>query len=315
MARRREQMVQEHETSTPGPQSFPDPDLALPTDLTRKYMIDKCDYFSDVGIWPRKTDLNPELWLSNFQRDEERHALYLLNAFMYFSTDLVNQIFSTSIRTIGRMMTGDQWTEFLDSVLVTLVTGEVPSVTDSGHVFTRKARALGIPEDRIMSHEQVFSRIQSGFDRAVVFVDDFVGSGNQFIRTWDRTPPNRYESFRALAIGSQTKFYYCPAFCTQLGLNRIKSDCPEVTVNPGVLIPDNYGALAPDSIIWPSQLRSTAENFLHSASMRAGIAEDDWRGFASLGLTIAFEDSVPDATLPIMYWEKNGWHPLMRRTA
>ena len=308
-------MAQEHETATLGPQSFPDPDLALPTDLTRKYMIEKCDYFSDVGIWPRKNDLNPELWLSNFQEDEEPHALYLLNAFMYYSTDLVNQIFSTPIRTIGRLMTGDQWKEFLDSVLVTLVTGEVPSVTDSGYAFTRKARALGIPENRIMSHEQVFSRIQGGFDRAVVFVDDFVGSGNQFITTWNRTPPSRFESLKALATGSQAKFHYCPAFCTQLGLNRIKSACPGVTVNPGVLIPDNYGALAPDSIVWPSQLRSTAEDFLHSAGTRAGIPEEEWRGFAGLGLTIAFEDSVPDATLPIMYWEKNGWHPLMRRTA
>ena len=308
-------MTQEHETATRGPQSFPGLDLALPTDLTRKYMIEKCDYFSDIGIWPRKTDLNPELWLSNFQQDEERHALYLLNSFMYYSTDLVNQIFSTSIRTIGRLMTGDQWKEFLNTVLVTLVTGETPSVTDSGYVFTRKARALGIPENRIMSHEQVFRKIQGGFNRAVVFVDDFVGSGNQFITTWNRTPPNRFESFKALATGSQANFYYCPAFCTQLGLNRIRSACPEVTVNPGILIPDNYGALAPDSIVWPSQLRSTAEDFLHSASTRAGIPEEDWRGFAYLSLTIAFEDSVPDATLPVMYWEENGWHPLMRRTA
>ena len=315
---KQEQMAQEQETPTPGTQPIPNPDLALPMGLTRQFLIDKCDYFSDIGIWPRKSVLNPELWLRNFLPHEEDHALYLLNAFMYFATDLVDQIFSTSIRTIGRLMTRHQWTEFLDSVLVTLVTGEVPNVTDSGHVFTRKARSLGIPEERIMSHEQVFGRIQAGFNQAVVLVDDFGGSGTQFIETWNRTPPNRYESFRALATGSQAEFYYCPAFCTQFGLNRIKCACPEVTVNPGVLIPDNYGALAPDSIVWPSELRSTAEEFLYSASTRAGIPEGEWRGFASLGLTIAFEDSVPDATLPIMYWENNEndrWHPLMRRTA
>ena len=308
-------MVQEHEISTQGPRSSADPDLALPTDLTRIYLIEKCDYFSGIGIWPRKTVLDPELWLSNFQHDEERHALYLLNAFMYFSTDLVNQIFSTSIRTIGRLMTGTQWTEFLDTVLVTLVTGEVPRVTDSGYVYTRKARALGIPEDRILTHEEIFGRILGGFKRSVVFVDDFVGSGNQFVETWKRRRPNRYESFKALAAGWEAEFYYCPAFCTQLGLNKINSECPEVTVNPGVLIPDNYGAMAQDSIVWPSQLLSTAEDFLHSASMRAGIPEALWRGFASLGLTIALEDSVPDATLPLIYWDENGWHPLMRRTA
>ena len=308
-------MAQEHEIPTPAAPSIPDPDLALPTDLTRKYVIDKCDYFSSIGIWPRKDTLDPDLWLTNFQSDEEPHALYLLNAFMYFSTDLVNQIFSTSIRTIGRLMTGDQWTRFLDEVLVTLVTGEVPSVTDSGHVFARKARSLGIPEGRIVSHDHVLRRMQAGFDQTVVFVDDFVGSGSQFTETWIRTQPYQHGSFKALAAASKAKFHYCPAFSTQAGLTSIKEAHPEVTVNPGVLIPGNYGAFAPDSIVWPSKLRPTAEDFLQSASIRAGIPEPNWRGFASLGLTIAFEDSVPDATLPLMYWDQNGWHPLIRRTA
>ena len=172
-----------------------------------------------------------------------------------------------------------------------------------------------------MSYEGTFNEIKHGFDGAVIFVDDFVGSGNQFAETWCRKLHTPFESFQALAPGSQAQFYYCPAFCTQLGLNRIERTYPEVTVNPGVLIPDNYGALAPDSIVWPSHLRSTAKDFLRTASARAGIPDtggtkpDDWRGFASLGLTIAIEDSVPDATLPIIYWDKNGWRPLIRRTA
>ena len=99
---------------------------------------------SSIGIWPKKDVLDPELWLRNFCPDELDHALYLLNAFMYFATDLVDQVFSTSIRTIGRLMTGDQWARFLGNVLVTPVTGEEPNVTDSGNVFARKARSFGI---------------------------------------------------------------------------------------------------------------------------------------------------------------------------
>ena len=171
-----------------------------------------------------------------------------------------------------------------------------------------------------MSPEQACHQIQRGFSGAVVFVDDFVGSGNQFVETWYRTYRTPYESFKALAPMSRAKFYYCPAFCTQLGLRRINQECQEVSVNPGVFIPDNYGALAANSVVWPSHLKNTAEDFLRTASARAGIPDtggtepDDWRGFASLGLTVAFENSVPDATLPITYWEQNGWRPLMRRT-
>ena len=312
-------MTQEQEGSTLGPVSLPNPDLALPTDLTRDYLIGKCEYFSSIGIWPSRTVLDPERWLDNFLEDEVEHALYLLNAFMYFTPTLVDQIFSVSIRTTGRLMTTDQWGKFLSSVLVTLVTGEKPNVTDSGHLYARKARHLGIPEERIISPEQACDQIRRGFNGAVIFVDDFVGSGNQFIATWRR--PNRisHDSFMALAPISHAKFYYCPVFCTQFGLKQIKRECPEVTVSPGVFIPDKYGALAPDSIVWPSRLRSTAEEFIRSASERAGIPDtggatpDDWRGFASLGLTIAFEDSVPDATLPIIHWGQNNWRPLVRR--
>ena len=298
----------------------PNPDLALPTDLTRDYLIGKCEYFSSIGIWPNKAVLDPERWLGNFLDEELEHALYLLNAFMYFSPTLVDQVFSASIRTIGRRMSEDQWKEFLDSVLVTLVTGEEPNVTDSGHVFARRARGLGVPEERIISPGEACAQIQRGFKGAVVFVDDLVGSGNQFIETWRRTYRTQYESFMELARFSSAKFYYCPAFCTQLGLKRINCACPEVVVSPGIFIPGNYGALASDSVVWPSRLKSTAEEFLRSASARAGIPDtggstpDDWRGFASLGLTIAFENSVPDATLPITYWDQNGWRPLMRRT-
>ena len=118
-------------------------------------MLGKCEYFSSIGIWPKKDVLDPELWLRNFLPDEVDHALYLLNAFMYFSTDFVDQIFSTSIRTIGRLMTRDQWTDFLGNVLVTLVTGEEPNVTDSGHIFARKARSLGIPHWNLAQKEDV----------------------------------------------------------------------------------------------------------------------------------------------------------------
>ena len=314
-------MNQEPESSTLRPARLTDQNLALPNVLTPDYLISKCEYFSSIGIWPRREILDPERWLENFVQDELEHAVYLLNGFMYFSPSLVDQTFSTAIRNLGRMMTKDQWKVFLTNILVTLVTGEDPNVTDSGYAFTRRARRLGIPQDRIVEPQRACNEIRAGFNGAVVFVDDFLGSGNQFDETWNRRYFPYNHSFMSLAATSHATFYYCPAFGTQLGLDRINRDCPEVTVNPGVFIPDRYGALDPDSIIWPSHLRDSAEEFLRTVSVRAGIPDTggteptDWRGFASLGLTIAFENSIPDATLPILYWDDNGWRPLMRRSA
>jgi len=159
-------------------------------------------------------------------------------------------------------------------------------------------------------------------ERTVIFVDDFVGSGNQFVQTWRRpirTPGGTDISFAKLSTVARHRFIYCPLLCTKLGLNLIQKECPMVIVVPAHLIPPRYSALARDSVIWPPHLLSQGADFIRRCSAAAGIPDspgsvEDWRGFAGLGLTMAFAHSVPDATLPLFYWEKNGWAPLIRRT-
>lgn len=306
-----------------------DQDRSLPIDLTRDFIVEKCEYFASVAIWPLKSVLDPESWLSNFQQHELNHALYLLNSFMYFSDTLMDEIFAASVRTLSRLlMTRDdsytslkaKWQSFINTAIVTYITGERPSPTDSGYQFARKARAIGITQEMIKTPEEVCFALQNGANAPIIIVDDFIGSGHQFFTSWDRNHGSPPRSLRELAPVSSVPFYVCPAFCTEYALGQLRSECPRLTVNPGHLIPKNYSALADDSIVWPSHLRDTAVDFIQSASARAGIPDtggstpEDWRGFAKLGLTIAFESSVPDATLPLFWWEENGWHPLLRRT-
>lgn len=304
-------------------------DRSLPVDLTRDFVVEKCEYFARIGIWPLKSVLDPESWLSNFQPHELNHALYLLNSFMYFSDNLINEIFLSAMRTLSRLLMSrddncktfkEKWQSFIESAIVTFITGEIPNPTDSGYPFARKVRAMGIDQDMIKTPEQVCFALQNGLNAPIIIVDDFIGSGSQFFATWNRQYGNPPRSLGELASVTSAPFYVCPAFCTEYALGQLKSECPRLTVNPGHLIPNNYSALKDDSIIWPSHLRDTAVDFIRSASVRAGIPDTggstptDWRGFAKLGLTIAFESSVPDATLPLFYWVENGWHPLLRKT-
>ena len=154
--------------------------------LTRESLIGKCQYFSAVGIWPSNSDLNPQLWLNNFLESEIEYSLYLLDAFTYFSTRLVDEIFNSAVWNLGRTLPSEQWKNFVDNAIFTIVTGETPNIADSGHLYARKARTLGIPEDRIKDPADVCQLIRMGFKDAVVFVDDFVGTGMQFEETWWR---------------------------------------------------------------------------------------------------------------------------------
>jgi hypothetical protein len=305
----------------------------MTTQVNQELVQAKCDYFADVGLWPLKTTLHPEQWLHNFQDSELEHAIHLLNAFMYLSDSLVNEMFVAAFQTLSRFFRGYSdsllasqvgWKDFLATVRFSYVTGEIPNPTDSGFAFARKARQLlGIPEERIQSPEATASELVDTGPWPVVFVDDFVGSGSQFLATWNRSialSSGRQVTFAQLSRIRNQDFYYCPLICCAHGLQAIRQYAPAVRLNPCHVLSPNYSALVADSVLWPRHLVPTAANFLKVASQRAGIPDsdgantDDWQGFQKLGLALAFQHAVPDATLPIFYWEQNGWKPLIRRT-
>lgn len=300
---------------------------AVPGEVKREFVLAKCSYFVDVQLWPLRRILDPEIWLSNFAESEKAHALQLLHSFLYFNQLLIDQLFWAAVQSLSRRVYVSQalgenalggWRSFIDRLIVTRVMGERPSDVDSGFLFQRMARqVLGLAESQILSPNETLSKILSDGSRPVLFVDDFAGSGRQFLATWFRrqlqggTGPTSFAEFAARTDG---QFFYCPLICTQHGYNRITSQCPEVVVSPAHILSPQYSAVVPDSLVWPESMRESGPEFIHAASRRAGIPDASWRGFSGLGLTLAFVHSVPDATLPIFHWEENGWHPLIKRT-
>ena len=294
--------------------------------VTSDFVLPKCEYFVNVQLWPTEQHLNTGSWLGNFLPEEQDYALHLLNAFLFFPEPLTKQLLFATFQALSMptilgkspATARADWASFYDSVLVTRVTGETPSDADSGYIFSRFARQeLGLPEDQILGPELAAKKILSQRSGRIVFLDDFIGSGRQLIATWNR-PMSIHGtaiSFKDLARTlSNVEFYYCPLICTERGLKNVNRKCPEIRVRPGHLLPDTYSALHPNSVVWPPQLLREGTTFIERASKRAGIPENQWRGFNGLGLAVAFYHCIPDATLPIFYWNQNNWCPLMERT-
>ncbi len=213
------------------------------------------------------------------------------------------------------------WHRLVNSLIFCPLSGEIPNPSDSGYVFARKARqVLGAPQNNILEPKDVLQRVRFFGAEKVVFLDDFVGTGDQCKINWNREIDGSGISFADLAQGGDAQFYYCPLICTEAGYSRIKSTCPELEVRPLHLLPKNYSLTSTDSIFWPANLSEDGPMVLHQASMRAGLVDsggrdvNDWQGYGQFGLAMAFYHSIPDACLPILYWEENGWIPLMRRT-
>ena len=290
-----------------------------------------CDALIDLHAWDH-TKIDPHAWLTNFRDDDVPLALTLLNCFSFYSDQLVDQLFYAAFQGLSNV-SNDPWTAFSDartawtnfcqSSVVTLVQGEAPNPSDSGWYFARKARQiLGFSEDQLRPPGEALKEILAGHTGAVIFVDDFVGSGEQFVRTWYRefeVAPNTQMTFdTASKARPELKFFYCNAMTTTLGRDRIARDAPSVKISAGNIIPSDHSLVSADSVLWPNDLRIDGIAMVERVSKELGYQdtggdENDWKGFHQLGLGLAFEHSVPDASLPIFFSDRNGWKPLVKR--
>ena len=279
---------------------------------------------------PRKLGApHPYAWLDNFSGHERPYALNLLNVFLYYNDQLVDALFRGVVERLAAQISApatspqearSRWHRFFAALRVTYVEGEVPNATDSGKLFTRKARQLlGIHQERIFDPGPALSSWSEHPDSAILLVDDFVGSGSQMITTWQRRYPSASATADSFAAAAErgAAIFYLPLIATTYGLTAIERECTGLKVYPAHVLDDRYSLIAPNSILWPDALKPGAVPFLFEASKRAGIVDNcdhGWRGFCNLALPLAFSHSVPDATLPLFFWKQNGWIPLISRT-
>ena len=309
--------------------NLPDPGRLSTHDASEAFVESKIQFLMDIGVWPVRERMDPYAWLGNFSGHERPFALNLLNVFLYYNDQLVDALFHGVAQRLTAHISApatspkearSRWHIFFTTVHVTYVEAEDPNTTDSGKLFTRKARqVLGIHQGRIFDPAPALSSWSEHPDSAILLVDDFVGSGDQAIATWKRHYPSASAAPDSFAAAAQrgAAIYYLPLIATQYGLNEIEKKCTGLKVYPAHVLDERYSLIAPNSILWPDALKLSAVPFLFEASKRAGIVDNykyGWQGFRNLALPLAFSHSVPDATLPLFFWNQNGWIPLISRT-
>jgi len=298
-----------------------------PHPMSEELVLAKLRYFTEVQIWPITSRLDPVSWLRNFRDEERPFAVHILNVFLYLSDPIIDAIFVATIRSLASNVvsyatsSGDAhllWRDFLSSIRVTHVEGENPSPTDSGHLFSRRARLLRIPDSRIIRPDEALDHIAENPLDPLLFVDDFIGSGRQMEHTWMREHTNVTStqglSFQEV-IGPEHHVIYVPTVSTAIGAERLRESCSHLKLFPGYFLDERYSLLSDESVLWPPSLKDGASDAIYSASVRAGITDSEsvgWKGFCNLALPISFSHGVPDATLPLIWWDQGDWTPLVR---
>jgi len=299
----------------------------LRNDVVVNDVLDKCRALKQSGLWIPEPKLRPSAWMSNFESEDKEVAAFLLDKFTFYSDLITNRLLVSSFHSIGDGLSKGpatpscaELTEALSSAVVTPLNGERPNPTDSGYLMCRKARqVLDFPQGRIKDPIEAVKHAQNG--GTVIFVDDFVGSGDQFLDTWER-------EYNELGNISFSKIYASSPFCaiyitlitTDFGLDKIHTKVPHVAVCAAHIITEKstIRGIAQDK----PDISANLESFLRKYVERLSPQEDYIArnkeycvfGYKRRGLLFGFEHSIPDATLPI-FWSigDDSWEPLIER--
>lgn len=299
-------------------------------------VLGKGELLTSGHLWTLEFSRRARRWLGNFQgfsSTEKRLAAALLDGFLYFSDSHATQLMLAGFHALSsRVVEGASggveargcWTGFFDTALVTYTEGEVQHATDSGGEAARKFRKHAeFPQERIVTPSSALHALMTGRVNKVVFVDDFMGTGNQFVSTWTKIRVFEGQQVYTTSFAevvpqlSDVTVCYCPSITTTYALERLVEDCPSVIVSAGTVLDARHDVLHPESLVWPAELRNEGQAFVEDLSRRLGLpdtagAEDDWRGFHKLGLALAVRDSIPDATLRIFRLKQENWMPLVK---
>lgn len=292
------------------------------SDVIIEEVLAKCDVLKMAGLWAAEPRLRPRAWLRNFEPQDQPLAANLLDKFTYYNALFTDRLFLASYQSLGDGMPKgpqapgrDLLLQSIEKALFTPVRGEKPNPTDSGYLLCRKARQLiGVPEERIVETEQALAHAYGG--GPVIFLDDFVGSGDQFLSTWTRDTQGH--SFQDAMLQSGFVGIYVTLITTRLGLKMIHARAPDVAVCAAHVLDEKSTVFGLNSE--NAKLYSDIEELLKKYTPRLSPKEDymdgSYRifGYKTIGLMFGFEHSIPDATLPI-FWSPgtDNWEPLIER--
>ncbi len=296
-------------------------------DVLVEEVLTKCDVLKSAGFWPSEPKIRPRAWLQNFDDVDLGIAAFLLDKFTFYNHNLSDMLLVSSYNSIGdglskgpKAPNSGELIQSLNNAILAPISGEIPNPTDSGYLMCRNARqVLDIPEESIVDHKCAIEH--ASHKGTVVFIDDFVGSGDQFMKTWTRKYGKQNpRSFLDIQRDIGFTAIYIALVSTDVGLDTIHRNAPKVAVCVTHIL--NQKSALHGVIDGSGLQKNDILKFLVKYSTRLKPKEpyiannNDYLslGYHQLGLLFGFEHSIPDATLPI-FWSPgiNNWEPLVER--
>lgn len=234
-----------------------------------------------------------ESWLSNFENKNDRiTALKLLDKLTYIQNKDMKIFIKASYNKLLANINKDNLNDCDISSIGEITSGSthfLKPFQEENSISSRLFRT--VEELNLLSKDNKLKE-------TLIFIDDFVGSGNTFIKWYNRNID--------LLNKFKTIFYVCfTAF--QNGLDKIQEET-KVQVICAYLIEESQQVI--DGTLFHDEETKIIKDLVEKYSSRIGT--DYIFGYDNCQLLLSFEDNIPNNSLGLLWWQKN-WIPLLER--
>lgn len=285
----------------------------------------------DMGIWSGIEKHHYFKWIKQFESFEERLLASLLsNEVVYRSKEqlksLLYQSIDKGVPQAKFEKTGD-FSEFRkfskvcdkynppDEYIIVPVIKDNDPPTKSGPLIARLYKRLVGVNESIMKWPWSLGDLTNV--STVIFVDDFLGTGNQFQKFFE------HHDFKS-KLGEDIQVIYCPLTASSGGIQALKEFIPNLYLSPieETSYNDNFFKAVKNKYKLDSneldELFDIYLSFLRKVKMHklGGNITSKTNmafGYMGLSLTFAYDHATPNASLPLLWASNSNYLALFTR--
>jgi len=231
-------------------------------------------------------------WLAQFEDPDLPLAVQVIRAIRYFN--------AINIRTMTKQLLEISIDELNQRNLLRAAFVAVGSLgAGSGTVARILRDRLKSTRHRMLSMLEVASLKRGAVD-AIIFIDDFSGSGQTLEKWWENVEPivrpTNAQVFVGLLVVNERAHERIRAFAEVFAVE-------ELAASANVLSPEN------------STFTDEEKPRVFEYCQRTGCGEKYEAGWGQCGLLLAFKHGCPNNSLPILWVHEGQWRSLFNRRA
>ena len=248
--------------------------------------------FRKFSGYPDITRTKMELWLNNFKDGDKNLALKVLDNIEYFDSSRIFSACQDILRQVSALEKGN-----LSKVYFCNFGSPAGSGAYMNPMF---ATANGMNNKKWKNHFVQMHELNSltaKDDVSIVFLDDFVGSGNQSVYHWPNIIP---------IVTDNTKVYLGVVAAFEEGIENIRNNT-DLNVLCYKRLNDRNKLFSPSNTNFTRTEKNTLERYCRIAS------PSNPHGYGDCQALVVLAYKTPNNTVPILTVSRKKWNPIFPR--